>query len=122
MIRGYFSGRRRLRPFIDAVFSFPTLDHQTLPRTRFLVDTGTDRTTFIPSHSRLRYLNRVYGFNLEDLPRGRQAQGPAGREIQELPPVLGWDLLAEFGMFLEQRTNRVILLESDEASHFDTLG
>lgn len=48
MIRGYFSIERGgRRPFVDAVFQFPTLINQRL-QVPLLVDTGVDRTTIKP--------------------------------------------------------------------------
>lgn len=150
MIQGFFLRRR---PFVDAVFRFPLLNNQRL-RTRLLVDTGSDRITFTPSHARLRELTQAYGFDLDALPQGPLGYGPSGtsptriieaeltlgvfpasaavgpvevrivepprdREIRELPPILGRDVLYRFALFLEERTNRVFFLEPHEADALD---
>ena len=150
MIRGFILGRR---PYVDAIFRFPSLNNQRLT-TRLLVDTGSDRITFTPSHARLREMAQVYGFNLYTLPQGPPGYGPSGasatriieaelalgvypasvvvgsvevrivepsrdEEVRELPPILGRDILSRFALFLEERTNRVFLLEPHEADSLE---
>ena len=44
----------------------------------------------------------------------RIIEPPLNGEVQELHPVLGRDILSHFALFLEERTNRVILLEPEE--------
>ncbi len=152
MIRGFFL---RGRPYLDAVFRFPSLNNQRL-RTRLLIDTGSDRITFTPSHARLRELAQAYGFDLYALPQGPAGYGPSGvsptrtidavltlgvfpnsavvgsvevrvveppsdMEVRELPPVLGRDILSRFALFLEERTDRVFLLEPHEADVLNLL-
>lgn len=150
MIQGFFLRRR---PYVDAVFRFPSLNNQRL-RTRLLIDTGSDRVTFTPSHARLRELAQAYGVDFYALPQGPAGYGPSGasptrtieavltlgifpnsavigsvevriveppsdREVRELPPLLGRDILSRFALFLEERTNRVFLLEPHEADALD---
>ena len=79
MIIGYFSIERgRLRPFIDAVFQFPTLNSQRL-QVPLLVDTGADRTILSPSDA-LR-LSRRSATNLSELPQSAPSIGVGGQVL-----------------------------------------
>lgn len=49
----------------------------------------------------------------------RIVEPPSDREVRELPPLLGRDILSRFALFLEERTNRVFLLEPHEADALD---
>ena len=142
MIRGYFStqGTRR-RPFIDAIFQFPTLNSRSLD-VILLVDTGADRTLLSPLDAR-RFVRR-FALDLTTLPRGALSTGIGGQSdtrtletvlildtfslpilltildpppgpMSRIPSLLGRDVLSHFALFLEERTNRVLLLEAHEA-------
>ena len=142
MIRGYFStqGTRR-RPFIDAILQFPTLDDRSLD-VKLLVDTGADRTTLSPLDA--RRLARRFALDLTELPQGVPSTGVGGRSdtrtletvlildtfslpilltildpppgpLSRIPSLLGRDVLSHFALFLEERTNQVLLLEAHEA-------
>jgi predicted aspartyl protease len=147
MIRGYFSDERgRRRPFIDAVFQFPTLNNQGL-QVPLLVDTGADRTILSPTDA-LR-LSRRFGINLADLPQSAPSTGVGGQattrtieavltidsfsasltltilepmpgRLLPIPSLLGRDIISRFALFMEERTDRVLLLEPSEADalHF----
>ncbi|MSQ17669.1 MAG: hypothetical protein EXR54_08955 [Dehalococcoidia bacterium] len=108
-----------------------------------LVDTGADRTILAPSDA-LR-LARRFGLNLGDLPRSTPGTGVggqvptrvieatlnidsfstsltltilepiSGRPLPPIPSLLGRDILSHFALFMEQRTNRVLLLDPQEA-------
>lgn len=139
MIRGYFvqSGGPR-RPFVDAIFEFP-------PRSgtfevRLPVDTGADRTILSPMDA--RRLGRELGFDIETLARGDPRTGVGGHmetriidatltldtfstalslcvldpgsELR-IPSLLGRDIVSRFALIVEQRADRVLLLEPQEA-------
>jgi len=141
MIRGYFSttGARR-RPFVDAVFQFsiPNLNIEV----PLLVDTGADRTILSPHDA--RRLEREVGINLTTLRRGTPSTGVGGQAdtrtieavltlatfstpltltileplpgpLPPIPSLLGRDILSHYALFMEERTDRVLLLEPQEA-------
>lgn len=142
MIRGYFLSRGgRRRPFIDVVFQFPTLGEQRFDA-RLLVDTGADRTVLAPLDA--RRLELEAGIPLSALPSGAPTTGVGGQvntrtlpaqvildsfslevvltvlevrggPMPTIPSLLGRDILAHFALVLEERTQRVLLLEPHEA-------
>ena len=141
MIRGYFytTGIRR-RPFVQALFSFSTLGRSL--EVPLLVDTGADRTILAPIDA-----NRL-SLDLSSLPPGQPGTGVGGQMNTRLieavisldnfilpltltilepqspdrtsliPSLLGRDIISRFALFIEERTNRVLLLEPQEV---DTL-
>lgn len=141
MIRGYFSTTgARQRPFIDAVFQFPIFN-QSL-EVPLLMDTGADRTILSPIDA--KRLARRLRIDLTTFPKGAPSTGVGGQadtrtieavltldnfstpltlSILEPPPgttpaipsLLGRDILSHFALFMEERTNRVLLLEPHEA-------
>ena len=142
MIRGYFAtqGTRR-RPFIDAILQFPTLNSRSLD-VKLLVDTGADRTLLSPRDA--RRLTRSFALDLTMLLTGMPSTGVGGQSntrtletvclldtfslptlltildpppgpMPSIPSLLGRDILSHFALFLEERTNRVLLLEAHEA-------
>jgi len=142
MIRGYFStqGTRR-RPFIDAILQFPTLNSHSLD-VKLLVDTGADRTLLSPLDAG-RFVRRC-ALDLTTLPHGARSTGVGGQSatrvletvlildtlslpilltildpppgpMPHIPSLLGRDVLSHFALFVEKRTNRVLLLEAHEA-------
>ena len=139
MIRGYFvrSGERR-RPFVDTIFEFPP--DGGLFEAHLLVDTGADRTILSPLDA--RRLGRELGIDIARLRRGDRSTGVGGqtetRVIEavilldsfstslplhildpaselRIPSLLGRDVLSRFALIVEQRTDRVLLLEAEEA-------
>ena len=134
MIRGYFyTIGNRSRPYVSATFRFPTLNSQRF-EVRLLVDTGADRTLLSPLDAR-----RI-GIDITTLPLGSSSAGVGGQvptrtveavltiqyfstpltlTIPEtprpIPSLLGRDILSHFAPFMEERTNRVFLLEPHEA-------
>jgi hypothetical protein len=141
MIRGYFSVEPgRQRPFVDAVFQFPSLNNQGI-QVPLLVDTGADRTVLSPIDA-IR-LTRRFGVNLDDIPQGVSSTGVGGpastriiravlniesfstpltltilepirNRILPIPSLLGRDIISHFALFMEERTSRVLLLEPHE--------
>ena len=141
MIRGYFSTEAtRRRPFVDAVFHFPGIDEAF--EVSALVDTGADRTILSPADA-LRLLLDL-GVDYAALDEGHPSTGVGGRartrvvditfsieefstplqliileppatgRIPPIPSLLGRDIISRFGLFVDQRTQQVLLLEEDE--------
>ena len=139
MIRGYFSSSKR--PYVNISINMPDLDIFGVD-VRFAIDTGADRT-FIGHRDALSLSGR-YGIDLTRLPTGRRSLGigglsstrqtrvtmrigslnvdqdipilePMPGRIVGLPSLLGLDILSHFALFIEDRTNRVLLLEPAEA-------
>jgi len=140
MIRGYFGGypgRRRL--FVIANLTIPALNISG--NVHFLVDTGADSTLLAPRDA--ISLGVDVGRLPQDAPTtgigGRtptasaeatltldtltftirlRILAPTARQLQALsviPSLLGRDILSHFALFLEERTNQVLLLEPREA-------
>jgi predicted aspartyl protease len=139
MIRGRFEGLRR-RPFVTAHLSIPA--QNIAGQVSFLVDTGADSIVLAPADALflgidttalqpgtpsigvggptatvnteaiLTLNNRVFNVLLRILaPRSRQQQ----QALRTIPSLLGRDILSHFALFVEERTNRVLLLEPEEA-------
>ena len=134
MIRGYFSTDRTIRrPFVRCELEFP--DHPDIrpARVELLVDTGADRTMLSPVMA-----DRI-GLNLDSLGTGRRSTGIGGSvltrvvecqftiqdfttqlglQIPEIrmpvPAILGRDIMADFALFMEERTRRVLLLNQND--------
>jgi hypothetical protein len=138
MIRGYLSSiASRQRPFVGALFQFPTLGNRQLT-VELLIDTGSDRTVLAPLDA------MRLGIDVGRLPAGRSTRGIGGkvptktvqavltldsfsmalpltilmprRSIPPIPSVLGRDVLSNFALFFEVRSQRVLLLEPAEAA------
>ena len=135
MIRGYFStiGATR-RPFIFAFLQFPALNNRLFD-VEFLVDTGADRTLLSPSDA------RSIGIDVNALPfdvpsTGVSREPVSTRRIEAvltvqyfstpltlyipetplaIPSVLGRNVISRFALFMEERTDTVLLLEPQEA-------
>jgi predicted aspartyl protease len=142
MIQGYFKPAGiTSRPYIQALFQFPSRGPRQVA-VELLVDTGADRTILGPADAhRLR-------LDLAALPPGVPSTGVGGRTptsiidavltldgfsttlvlpvmlIQPgqpgfpIPSLLGRDVLSQFALFLEQRSDRVLLLTPDEVAAF----
>ena len=141
MIQGYFSteaGRRR--PFIDAVFQFPNVEEGF--EVPLLVDTGADRTILSPLDT-IR-LALELGIDFTAFEEGFPSTGVGGRtstrvaditlrmdtfsiplqltileppsigRLLPIPSLLGRDIISRFGLFIDQRTDQVLLLNEDE--------
>ena len=132
MIRGYLSIGATRRPFVSARFQFPTRGNQLHP-VELLVDTGADRTLLSPVDA------RRLGIDLATLESGVPSVGVGGpaetRAIEAfltidtfsapltltivetprpIPSLLGRDVISRFALVLEERTDRVLLLEPSE--------
>lgn len=144
MIRGYFGGPPgRLRPFVIATITLPSLRLAGL--VHFLVDTGADSTLLAPRDvltlgldlrglphdipstgvgGRTPTVSTEATITLDTLtfttllriltPTTQRQQ----RLLSTIPSLLGRDLLSHFALFVEPRTQRVLLLEPQEV---DTL-
>lgn len=138
MIRGYFVVRGATkRPYVNALVEFPQYSrHVSVP---FLIDTGADRSTLAADD-----LARA-GVTLTSEPPGLPSTGVGGtintRVVDTvvtlgslsvrtrllvlegggagprpaIPSLLGRDLLAHFALLVDARSDRVLLLEPDEA-------
>jgi predicted aspartyl protease len=138
MIRGYFVSRGgRRRPFVDGNIEFPTLGRTV--KVGFLVDTGADRTILSPPDARrltidpsafqegvsstgvggtmpTRVANVYLSIGAFSTPLTLTILNPpAGTPLSPIPSLLGRDVLSRFALFVEERTDRVLLLSPDEA-------
>ena len=139
MIRGYFATIGvRSRPFVDVSLTLAAFSG--IFKVQFLVDTGADRTVIGPLDA--RRLSRHFGANVLMFPRGPSSTGVGGQmdtyvasavitfdtdvvplsltildptSPLTIPSLLGRDILARYGLFLEERTGRVLLLEPNES-------
>ncbi len=147
MIRGYFlpTDPEASPPYVNALIDIPEIGVVGL-EARFLIDTGADRT-LLGDDDAGRML-RDYEVDLGRLDVGIPSQGIRGvvmtREVQatlglgdlsirisldvlepisgrppSIPSLLGRDVLSHFALFVEERTNRVLLLEPDEADRLE---
>ena len=144
MIPGYFRDENSiLRPFVDLTLEFPIANNQAL-EISFLVDTGADRTLLSPFDGvRLR---RELVVDLLGLPFGSPIVGVGGQtetrmidaslqigehtiattlslvepppgQFPTMPSLLGRDILYELALFMEYRTDRLLLLDDSETEH-----
>ncbi|HLH23534.1 MAG TPA: hypothetical protein VK066_13515 [Chloroflexota bacterium] len=141
MIRGYFEGPPgRRRPFVTARLELAT--RGPVGEVEFLIDTGAESTILGPVdalwlridtrllptgprtvgiggriattrlEARLRLGDRPISTVLRLLaPRSRRQQ----QALLSLPSLLGRDVLRHFALVVEERTDRVLLLDPDEA-------
>lgn len=138
MIKGYF---RSGRPYVDILVTMPILGIVEM-KIPFAVDTGASRTLI--GHRAATEMIGRYGIDLESLPTGHQSLGigglsstrqtrvtmrigsldvdqdipilePIPGRLVDLPSLLGLEILSHFALFVEGRTNRVLLLEPAEA-------
>ena len=135
MIRGYFSGETSLRrPMARVRLSFDS-EHDTdgLEEIEFLIDTGADTTVLSPSDA------RAVGLDTSILDIEGESSGVGGevymRTVEatltiqgysvpliiyipdsdyEIPSLLGRDFMVGFGLFMEERTGTVALLDRGE--------
>lgn len=147
MIQGYFRSTGSLkRPYVNGAVHLPDVGISGID-IRFLIDTGADRTLL--GHRDALRMSRVYGVDLTQLRVGLPFRGiggvstkryvvqavlefgvfstdldlailePVHGQPPSIPSLLGRDVLVHFALFMEERTNRVLLLEPAEA---DRLG
>lgn len=140
MTTGYFQTDGAYRkPYIDIEVSFPDLGNRSLA-IAFLIDTGADST--ILSSDILIYIRKELGIEFFDLPvSGTPISGvggyvrtrtiratltigsysatmpvpivePPSGEPMNMPSLLGMDILHDFALFVESRSDRVALLDA----------
>ncbi len=134
MIRGYFStiGATR-RPFLYCDFEILGDPGVGPVGIEFLVDTGADRTLLSPIDA------ENIGLDVSKLKVGRRSIGVGGEmstrvlesrlttqgystlltlHVPEarlpIPSLLGRDFIAHFGLFIEERTGRVLFFDQEE--------
>ncbi len=134
MIRGYFStiGTVR-RPFLYCDFELRDGSDAGPVGVEFLVDTGANRTLLSPIDA------DNIGIDVSKLKMGRRSVGVGGEmstrvvesrlttqgystlltlHIPEarlpIPSLLGRDFMANFGLFIEERTGRVFFFDEEE--------
>ncbi len=141
MIRGLLSGSPgRLRPFVEVQIAIPSIS--IAGKAQLLVDTGADSTLLGPldalylgiDTTRLSQgaptigvggrtptvsVEAVLTLGIHTFPISLRILAPQSRQqqqsLQSIPSLLGRDVLSHFALFLEERTNRVFLLDPDEA-------
>lgn len=148
MISGYFrhDDNGVMRPYIDLDVAFHTPLNARI-RISFIVDTGADRTLL--SANVARELERLFDFDIRSLELGNPVGGLGGiidtRSIgvtlrqgsfwtampvsiidavpgpNSAPSLLGRDMLDDFALFMERRSERVLLLDAGEADDFVNL-
>jgi predicted aspartyl protease len=144
MIRGYFEGPRgRRRPYVTA--RVETAATGRAKEVDFLIDTGADRSLLslsdavglgldagsLPTHQSIGIggsvamglIEAVLVFGEREIGAMVRVLVPGGPEQetmrQRIPSVLGRDVLAHFGLYIEERRDLVLLLEPQDA---DALG
>ena len=131
------------RPYIDLTLRFPVANNQPFGIS-FLVDTGADRTLISPADGvRLR---SELGIDILDLPFGMPIGGIGGQletrmidatldigeqpisttlslvepppgQFPTMPSLLGRDIIYQLALFMEHRTDRLLLLDESETAH-----
>ncbi len=144
MKSGYFRHQGSTqRPYVDLTLRFPVANNQAL-RISFLVDTGADHTLLSPFVG--ARLHERLGVDILSLPFGTPIGGIGGQtetrmidatlDIGELsisatlslvepppgyfptmPSLLGRDILYELALFMERKTDRLLLLDESETEH-----
>ena len=144
MKSGYFRHQDSTqRPFVDLILEFPIADNQSL-EISFLVDTGADHTLLSPLVG-VRLRQRL-GIDLLGLPFGTPIGGIGGEvqtrmidatldigeqsisttlslvepppgQFPTMPSLLGRDIIYQLALFMEYRTDRLLLLDESETQH-----
>ena len=144
MKSGYFRHQDSIqRPYVDLILEFPIANNRSL-EISFLVDTGADRTLLSPTEgARLR---QRLGVDLLSLPFGAPIGGIGGQtetrmidatlhigehtisttlslvepppgQFPTMPSLLGRDIIYELALFMEYKTDRLLLLDESETEH-----
>lgn len=144
MFKGFFVDERTRRvPYLRCDIRFPEAPHLGTHRIELLVDTGADRTTIS------RTIAEGIGLDLSGLPDGGTSTGFGGvtavrmvesnlsveghtvalwlRILESRHPIssaLGRDFMANFALFIEERTGRVLFLDQTDVETYGlaTLG
>ena len=138
MFRGFFADDRGRRvPRLRCDVEFPDAPQLGTQRVELLVDTGADRTTLS------RGIAESIGLDLAVLPDGGTTTGFGGvtavRMVEShlsveghmirlwlrileshhpIPSVLGRDFMANFALFIEERTERVLFLDQTDVETY----
>lgn len=138
MIRGYFSESGGInRPYLRCLVDFPTAPDARVVAPEFLIDTGADRSLLSPRDA------IGIGLDFSNLSRGPTGRGVGGEtstllvesmiyvggytipltlsipEVQRpIPSVLGRDSIANFALFMEERTGRVLFLDQTDVETY----
>lgn len=136
MLRGEFRERGGfIRPYLVCDLEFPDVPRTRKIRVPLLVDTGSDKTTISLS------IAESAGLVPSTLPDAGTSAGVGGitaaRQVRTLlsvqghtatlwlriresrhsvPPVLGRDFMADFALYMEERTRNVLFLDPDEVA------
>ena len=147
MIHGYYRTFDSVRrPYVDAVLDLPSLGVSGL-ELRFLVDTGADRVLLSPVAA-IRLADR-FRVDLKALPQatsqgvGGRANArtveavltmetsstrleiaileppPRPQQPPPIPSLLGRSIISQFALFVEDRTDRVLFLDANDAAVLD---
>ena len=148
MIRGFLKRRgypNSPPPYVNGFVDMPSVSVFGMP-VEFLIDTGADRS-IIGSFDASRIVDE-FGVDLAELQDGPPSRGiggavatktaevtlafgafsknmrmeflaPSPDDQLAIPSLLGRDVLSQFALFIEERTDKVLLLEPAEA---DALG
>ena len=146
MIQGYFRDYMYDTdvPFLDVDLEFSSdAEAVTVP---MLIDTGAN-VTVIGTHDAYQ-IAEVLGLDLASLPEGNPIGGiggdastrvanvvfrigafsglipitilePPTGEVPPIPSLLGRDIISQFGLFMDRRTQQILLLENDEVDKLD---
>lgn len=146
MIRGYFrSTRRGLRPYVEVVLHIPALGIYEF-EIGFLVDTGADGVMLgtletdrliddfqvdlgtlplssshgVGGQARIRSVQAILSMGKfsTTVEIGIMEPPPRGETVRPIPSLLGRSVISRFGLIVDERTDRILLLDADE---FDAL-
>ena len=132
-------------PYMDAIIDIPALGVSEIP-IAFLIDTGADSVLLGTSDAQRLIDDFGVDMNLLSLTHSRGVGGqvpvrwvqailtmgefsatveigimeppPRGEAVRPIPSLLGRSVISRFGLIVDERTDRILLLDADE---FDAL-